>query len=126
MQNLDLKNVSGGTLYAASNKMRAAKKANRADLAANVRALMKRRGWTQVQLGEKAGISQTHIGNIVREEHDVSTSVLAAVAQAFGVPAWLLLVPNLPPDILDSPELPTILERYSTFRHSNPTPRRGS
>jgi transcriptional regulator with XRE-family HTH domain len=126
MQSLHLKNISRGTLYAASNQMRAAKKANRSDLAANVRALMKRRDWTQLQLADKAGISQTHVGNILREENDASISVLAAIGQAFGVPGWQLLVPNLPPDLLDSPELPTVVERYATFRQSNPTPRRGS
>lgn len=81
--------------------------------------LMQRRGWNQRQLGDKAGLSQTHVGNVLREHSDVSTSVLESLGVAFGIPGWLLLVPDLRADILDSPEIPAMVARYAGF-HAEP------
>jgi transcriptional regulator with XRE-family HTH domain len=89
-----------------------AKKAIRAVLAANLTALMTRREWTQKQLEAKSGISQRHISSLRRETADCTTEILDALGAAFGIPGWLLLVPDLPVDILDSPELPLLVERY--------------
>lgn len=111
----DTKNSVEGSLYAARTNMRAAKRANRGILAANLKMLMERRGWTQQQLADKAGMSQAHVGNLTRAEHDPTTSVLESLAAAFGVPPWLLLVPGLRADILDSPEIPTMIARYADF-----------
>ena len=90
----------------------AAKTAIRAVLAANLVALMGRRGWTQQQLEAKSGVSQRHISSLRRETADCTTEVLDALGSAFGIPGWLLLVPGLPVDVLDSQELPMLVERY--------------
>lgn len=95
--------------------MQSARTQSRAIVAANVRALMERRGWTQEQVAAKAGISQTHVGNVLRQDTDCRTAILEALGKAFGVPAWLLLVPGLKPEVLDSPEIPLLLERYAAF-----------
>lgn len=89
-----------------------AKKAIRAVLAANLIALMDRRGWTQKQLEAKSGISQRHISSLRRETADCTTEILDALGAAFGLPGWLLLVPGLTVEVLDSPELPLLIERY--------------
>lgn len=89
-----------------------AKTSIREVLATNLRALMKRRGWTQEQLGKKAGISQTHVGNVLRKEVDPTTAMIAGFSRAFDIPEWLLLVPQLPVEILDSPEVPNLIKTY--------------
>jgi len=89
-----------------------AKKAIRAVLATNLIALMGKRGWTQQQLEAKSGVSQRHISSLRRETADCTTEVLDSLGSAFGIPGWLLLVPGLPVEVLDSPELPMLVERY--------------
>jgi transcriptional regulator with XRE-family HTH domain len=119
MQYINTKNAVSGPLYAARQQMRATKKAaDRSVLAANLKMLMERRDWTQRQLAEKAGMSQTHVGNLIRGDHDASLSVVKILADAFGIPPWLLLVPGLRADILDSPEIPSIVARYAEFHAS--------
>jgi len=90
----------------------AGKKAIRAVLAANLIALMAKRGWTQQQLEAKSGVSQRHISSLRREAADCTTEILDALGTAFGIPGWLLLVPGLPVEMLDSPEVPMLVERY--------------
>jgi transcriptional regulator with XRE-family HTH domain len=89
-----------------------AKDANREILANNLRALMQRRGWTQQQLGNKSGISQTHIGNFLRKQVDPTTSMLDALGGAFHLPGWILLIPGLPIEILDSGAIPDLVKTY--------------
>ena len=92
--------------------MGAAKDSIREVLAENTRTLMKRRGWTQEKLAAKAQISQTHVGNVLRQAVDPSTAIISGLGRAFGIPTWLLLVPGLPPEILDSGEVPALLQTY--------------
>ena len=44
-----------------------------------------KRGWSQEQLGELAGISNTSIGAIERGQSTPSTLSLAKIANAFGI-----------------------------------------
>jgi transcriptional regulator with XRE-family HTH domain len=96
-----------------------AKKAIRAVLAANLIALMSRRGWTQQQLESKSGISQRHISSLRRETADCTTEILDSLGAAFGIPGWLLLVPDMPIEVLDSPEVPLLVERYVRGAHGS-------
>jgi transcriptional regulator with XRE-family HTH domain len=95
--------------------MISAKKSMAAVFAANVKTLMERRKLNQVQLGAKAGVSQRHISNVLRQVHGPSTDIIEKIASAFGLPGWLLMIPNLPPELLDSTELLSVVERYSTL-----------
>lgn len=96
-------------------RMPTAKESNRAIIAKNVLALMEKRKWTQKQLEAKSGVSQTHISNIRRQANDPSTAILDAIGAAFGIPGWLLLIPDLPIEVLDSPEIPHLVDRYRRF-----------
>lgn len=104
------KNTATPTPY--DSGMASASDSIREVLAQNTRTLMKRRGWGQEKLGAKAGISQTHVGNVLRQTVEPTTVIISGLAQAFELPAWLLLVPDLPPEILDSKEVPTLLKTY--------------
>lgn len=107
----DTTNTARASLYAGA--MISAKKSMAAVFAANVKTLMERRKLNQVQLAAKAGVSQRHISNVLRQIHEPSTEIIEKLAAAFGLPGWLLMVPNLPPDLLDSTELLSVVERYA-------------
>lgn len=109
----DSPNTGKRSTYAV--RMPTAKESIRKTVAQNLKALLGHRKWTQLQLEAKSGVSQSHISNILRGENDASTAKLEAIAGAFGIPAWLLLVPELPIEVLDSPELPQLIDRYRRF-----------
>lgn len=54
-------------------------------IAKNVRSLMEREGMVQIQLAERAGVSQRTISNVVRGAHQPRIEVLDALAKALGV-----------------------------------------
>lgn len=85
---------------------------NREILATNIRGLMKRRSWKQTHLAKESKISQTHIGNILRKEVDPTTVMLDAIGNAFRLPGWVLLIPGLPIEILDSASIPELIKTY--------------
>lgn len=61
-----------------------------------VRELRVEKGWTQEELGRRAGgIAQTTIGNIERGSHETGVTRLSAIADALGViPGDLISPPN--------------------------------
>jgi transcriptional regulator with XRE-family HTH domain len=110
----DTQNAARASPYAVS--MGTAKQSIRQVLAANVVALKERRDWTQQQIAAKAGISQTHVGNVLRAQIDPTTAIIEGLSRAFDVPGWLLLVPNLPIELLDSNEVPALLQTWLMAR----------
>lgn len=109
----DSANTNTRSTYA--GRMPTAQESIRGTVAKNLQALLDHRKWTQVQLAAKSGISQAHISNILRQVNDPSTEKIDAIAAAFGLPGWLLLVPGLPIEVLDSVELPHLVDRYRKF-----------
>lgn len=51
-----------------------------------VRELRQRRGWTQEQLGQKAGKHWTYVGGIERGTRNPTITVVEAIAVALEVP----------------------------------------
>lgn len=49
-----------------------------------IREVRKKQGWSQAELGEKAGVSRPTIAR-VEANHDVTTSTIAKVAQVLGL-----------------------------------------
>lgn len=96
--------------------MATAKESIKDVLAKNTRALMERRGWGQVELGKKAGISQTHVGNVLRKEVEPTTTIIEGLAKAFNLPGYVLLMPGLPVELLDSNEIPALLQTWLSAR----------
>src|ERR1700744_1875727 len=81
-------------------------------LAENLSFLMERRDWKQKRLEKESGVSQRHIRSLLRQQQDCTMDILSRLARAFKIPVWLLLVPDLPPDILDSKRLPELIDHY--------------
>jgi len=103
-------NSASALLYRASMVTKAD---GRAILATNLTALMKRRGWRQEDLEAKSGISQTYISRLIRKQSDPTIRVLEDLGQAFGIPGWVLLIPNVNIETLDSRAIPALIETFS-------------
>jgi transcriptional regulator with XRE-family HTH domain len=84
----------------------------RRTVAANLRALMDKRDWSQMDLQGKCKVSQRHISNMLNQKTSASFETLEAVAHAFGIPGWTLLIDRLPADLLDSQKLPLLVANY--------------
>lgn len=81
-------------------------------LARNLKILMERRDWKQKRLEKESGVSQRHISSLLNQQQDCTTDKLSLLGDAFKIPPWLLLVPNLPPDILDSKRIRELIDHY--------------
>lgn len=85
-------------------------------VAANLRRLMAMVHWSQVKLAKESGVSQTHISAILRGDSSCTVETAEALAKAFGLKGWHLLIPNLPDELVSSPSLFRLVEAYI---HSN-------
>jgi transcriptional regulator with XRE-family HTH domain len=70
---------------------------SRAVLSTNLAALMTAKGDTQIGLKRRSGIAQATIGRILRQETAADLDTIAALARAFNLMAWQMLVPDLDP-----------------------------
>jgi transcriptional regulator with XRE-family HTH domain len=62
-----------------------------AEVGSRVRALLNERGWSQEELGDRAGVHRTFIGQLERGQRSVSLSNLLKVAAGLDVdPAELV------------------------------------
>lgn len=84
----------------------------RDSLAKNLTTLMTIRGWTQTQLAEKSGVSQTMISSIKAARSGCSVETADALAHAFGLTGWHLLLPGLTEDLLKSKAVQKLLDSY--------------
>ena len=74
-------------------------------LGLTVAQLRSERGWSQVELATRAGLTQSHIALIERCAHpSITTATLAKLAAGFGLAGWELLKlasdpPTVPPHV---------------------------
>ena len=85
-------------------------------LAENVRRLMDASGDSQVKVAKRGGLSQRNVGNVVTygTTHTTSPTVrtVDGLAKAFGVAPWILFVPEIPLDLLQSGRLDGLMANY--------------
>lgn len=85
-------------------------------LADNVRTLMKDRGDSQATLAARAGVSQRAIGDLLTygKSHFKNPTIrtLSGIGTAYSLPAWFLLISNMPIDLLKGQNLPALIENY--------------
>src|SRR5688572_16577609 len=89
-----------------SDALRAAQEA----FAPKLKHLMGAHGMSQEGLGDAlkrggASVSQKTISNIGQGNHNTQIGNMAAIADHFGVPLWVMLVPDLPLDMLSGDSL---------------------
>jgi transcriptional regulator with XRE-family HTH domain len=61
------------------------------DFADNLRALMAKRGWTQVEAAAALSVSQANISRWLSQNHEPSADVLIRIAKVFGITVEELL-----------------------------------
>jgi transcriptional regulator with XRE-family HTH domain len=74
---------------------------------------------TQTQLAEKSGVSQRMISGILSSEHGCSVETAEALAGAFKLRGWHLIMRKLPPELLDSPALSNLMDSYINATPAN-------
>jgi transcriptional regulator with XRE-family HTH domain len=88
-------------------------------LASNVRRLRAQRQWSQTQLAVRAGIAQTVISYCEREDGKSPTlDTIEALANAFHVPVWALLIETDALDPAHINALAGIVKTYTTLPDS--------
>lgn len=86
-------------------------------LAENLAAIMKRRGLKDRKVSALAksvgaSIGPKTVNNIQNKRHATTLETLSAVAEALRVPAWMLLLPKLNPEIPNDPAVLKLLDDY--------------
>jgi transcriptional regulator with XRE-family HTH domain len=73
---------------------------------------MEIRDWTQMELSKKSGVSQRMISGILSEESGCSVETADALAHAFGLQGWHLIMPHLTEDLLKSKAVQALFDSY--------------
>lgn len=81
-------------------------------LARNLRTLMDARGMSQRELASTSGVSQGQLSAILNTASACSIEAAEALARAFGLHGWHLLLHDLPKDLIDSPRIGQMVEGY--------------
>lgn len=85
-------------------------------LADNVTRLMAARGDSQQGVAKRGDISQRAVGYVLTygKTHDQQPTLrtVDGLAKAFDVPAWMLFIPNMPLDLLQSQRVAKLVENY--------------
>lgn len=85
--------------------------------AVNLQRLMDHHALSQAQLGAKTGIGQSTLSKLLNTERPLEinprASTVAALADYFRVPPWLLLVPDLPMELLVDYRFGPLIENYA-------------
>ena len=86
----------------------------RETLARNVSILMTYNEHTQTALAKKAGISQRTISNICdpNSPHSPKLDSVDAVARAYRLEVWHLLIPDAPLDLLINKRIEKVVDNY--------------
>lgn len=77
---------------------------------------MEASGDSQGKVAKRGGLSQRNVGNVVTygTSHATSPTVrtVDGLAKAFGIAPWLLFVPGIPLELLQSTQLQELIEKY--------------
>jgi transcriptional regulator with XRE-family HTH domain len=84
----------------------------RTTLARNLAVLMEMHGWSYRALAARCGVSPRQIGNILNEDSSCTTETADAIASAFGLEGWHLLLPDLPAELVDSPTIGRLVRAF--------------
>ncbi len=85
----------------------------RVTLARNVNALMVRRKYAQMDLAKASGVSQRAVSNICNPNGPSPTlKTVDALANAFGLEGWHLIMPRLLDDLDGGTSLASLITNY--------------
>lgn len=84
----------------------------RETLAINLAFLKQRFGYSDREIGKRAGISPKSVNNMYNERTDVQLESVDAVAKVFGLGLWHLLMPDLEVDYEDLADFENLREGW--------------
>lgn len=85
----------------------------RDNLAANLRYLRRREGFSQEDLSRRSKVSQSVISNLERASAYVRADIIEKLAPAFGEDVWVLNLPNELLEATDGIQLVKILKQLA-------------
>ena len=81
---------------------------------------MNLRGWTELELAKRCGLGKKTINNLVNERHPPNIETTDAIARAFGLWGWQLLMPSLPKDLESDGTLGRLITAYKDSSAEGP------
>jgi transcriptional regulator with XRE-family HTH domain len=82
-------------------------------LAKNLRVLSAKHEMSGTKIGEKAGVDQKTVTEMMKASFDPRLSIVEKIANAFGMTAWQLLAYDLEERPPDSANVVRLLEHYT-------------
>ena len=89
-------------------------------LLANIRALIAENEDSTYSLAKRSGLAQSTISNILSGRHNIAVAKLEAIAGAYGLEAWQLLLPDITKDSAGARQLSSLVQ---DFLHTSATGR---
>lgn len=83
-----------------------------ATLAANLRWLMNKAGWTEKEIEQRSGVSQKTINNVLHARYRTKVETVEQLAAAFNLDGWQMILPNLVHDIESGTSIAKLLNAY--------------
>jgi len=93
--------------------------ATRETVAANLKALLRTRNWSQAELARQAGLPTRTVNSVVNCEGACTVETAEKLAAPFGLHGWHLLIPHLPDDLVSSPSLSSLVESYAELSENS-------
>lgn len=81
-------------------------------LAENLKKLIAEEGWSNRTLAAKSGVSDRFIGMLLKGESQATVDVAEALAKAFGLTGWQLIMSNLDISAARKGNLARVIEKY--------------
>jgi transcriptional regulator with XRE-family HTH domain len=81
-------------------------------IAGNLDRLMAERGLVDRVVGKLSGVGHKTVNNMRQGRHGATLEKIEAVARALKVPAWMLLVPNAPIEMLRDGEVQRLVRDF--------------
>lgn len=81
-------------------------------LAENLKRLLAEEGWSNRTLAAKSGVSDRFIGMLLKGESQATVDVAEALAKAFGLTGWQLIMANLDISAARKGNLARVIEKY--------------
>jgi transcriptional regulator with XRE-family HTH domain len=78
----------------------------------NIQMLMDEAGDSQHALAKKLGWKQSTLNNLLSGRHHISIERADAIARAYGLEGWHLLLSNLPRDIRETESISKLFDSY--------------
>lgn len=78
---------------------------------------MDARGDSQAKLAKRAGVSQRAVGDLLTygQSHEKAPTIrtVSALASAYGVAEWLLMLPDMPVELLSNHRVSTLIQNFA-------------